>query len=406
MAAHIATRPAVQRPVPPHHPCISDRQRVVVQHPGYSGDNVLLSLLAADGNSTDAVVGVHFRTVHTACSIIANNSFHGWLSTSRVADYSPVELSDSAILPSGLYFFHVPLEGGVTTPYPTVPNFRSWSFPHGQVPAPWREAISKSRYDSPFTAPPQVIVVSRDNTCRITNYMEGKEIAHILPVMEDSWFVQQGMDRYTSIDGRSGRDLIFSDGNMTLMRADVHKSWDARRFTIVPQPAGSSPCSPALTILVTSSSQELHGLYHGLRLQEIRGIPPEYFFARFAWDIFPMLHDFLQAGRARWLAIYNNEHGTMQKECVTADVCERLSRGQVVTDNEADSVVSDETWLEPLPDSSAALGLQEAEVYSSSNRGRKRQRSDSETYEASLVSSSPKTNRGRKRRRTPEAITM
>lgn len=56
---------------------------VEVHHPGYFGENVLLRWPVLDESNDGEKRGIDYTVLHTACAIIANNKFNGFLSSSR-----------------------------------------------------------------------------------------------------------------------------------------------------------------------------------------------------------------------------------------------------------------------------------------------------------------------------------
>lgn len=174
--------PCVAPPHPlPRHGDDGDDGRppkVRIKHPGYNGPTDTLIILhtfdplpselrfpTGQGDAVDsaeASVGLHHGTVLTICAIIANKAFDVYLTcdregTRRVEQHGQPD----SILPAGTYWAQVPQPtstrteagqqdtreptsatqepavGAVTTPYPVVPDFQNWRFPHGQVPSPW-----------------------------------------------------------------------------------------------------------------------------------------------------------------------------------------------------------------------------------------------------------------------------
>jgi hypothetical protein len=220
-------------PIPEQYPKFISSPRLVVRHPGYNDDdsNELLALVATDG-STD-VPGVQYCVVHTACAIFAGNRFDGWLSLERkptVEDAIPPQ----DLLPVGIYYFHVPLDAGTAdafaditlSPYPIVPNFREWTFPHAHVPPPWKNAS----IGEPAAAIP---AKQRDSTCRLTRHRDPTESAHIIPASETEWFGMNIMDRYNFLGGvKRGQEVINGDENLILLREDVHTQWDRMCFSL------------------------------------------------------------------------------------------------------------------------------------------------------------------------------
>lgn len=113
-AANISMRPPAQSPVPKNYPSIAARRHLRVRHPAYNSSTNIIASFASTDNDGD-VYGVQFHLVHTACAVIANNRFDGWLSNSEDATTAKIRLEDNAILPAQDYFFHIvaPVGGGL-----------------------------------------------------------------------------------------------------------------------------------------------------------------------------------------------------------------------------------------------------------------------------------------------------
>ncbi|KAM0714516.1 hypothetical protein Q7P37_009811 [Cladosporium fusiforme] len=271
--------PAAQ-PVPEDYPKFTSSPRVVVHHPGYPDDdtNVLLSLVATDGSKDTP--GVQYGVVHTACAIFAGNRFDGWISATRETTKGQV-VTPQALLPVGDYYFQVPLDAGnaiefvnpVLSPYPIVPTFRDWRFPHSQTLAPWEAAPIEEPLASASAK-------ARDRTCRVTNHGEPTESAHIIPASEKDWFGINSMDGYNVWGVKRGQEVINGDENVILLREDVHTQWHRMCFSFVPK--HTSDGTWAWAVHVHKPSQEMHALYHNLMLQPLAGVRYEYLLARFA----------------------------------------------------------------------------------------------------------------------------
>jgi hypothetical protein len=93
-------------------------------------------LPTCDGAS--ATGKAHYATVHSACTIVANNRKDRWLSSARSGRLRTCADSEG-LIPAGVYFFHVDTETNVD-PYPIVPNFHAWAFLHDDLPSLWHES--------------------------------------------------------------------------------------------------------------------------------------------------------------------------------------------------------------------------------------------------------------------------
>ncbi|ORY70986.1 uncharacterized protein BCR38DRAFT_321259, partial [Pseudomassariella vexata] len=81
-------------------------RRISVRHPGYDENDVpLLSLYGFD----DAQGGLYYGLLHTACAIVADNRFDGYLSASSLPEAARLQVVNrDEILAAGEYWFHVP----------------------------------------------------------------------------------------------------------------------------------------------------------------------------------------------------------------------------------------------------------------------------------------------------------
>lgn len=298
----------------------SNNDHVIVKHPGYSNSSTLVTFAAADYN--DSGHGVHFGTVHVACAILANNRHDGWLSRSRsyTATGDRITQEHDSILPAGEYFYHVPLLDDYArpplAPYSVVPNFRAWKFPHGNIPQPWDTVLDRATIDdNAYPTDPSI----RDQTCRLTDFCMGCDYAHLIPVSEKDWFAENDLQQYFP-SSRRGRDTVDLSVNTILLRTDVHRLYDGMRWSIVPK-------SGSLVAHITQHSAELEQEYHNVPLQPLRGIVPEYLYARFAWDITPNMLGFLQAGQERYLAIRQPD-GSVKQEKFSPSECKKMAQSQ------------------------------------------------------------------------------
>jgi hypothetical protein len=311
-------------PIPERYPNFISSPRLVVRHPGYNDDdsNAMLALVATDGSTDNP--GVQYGLVHTACAIFAGNRFDGWLSLERKPTVEGA-IAPQDLLPVGIYYFHVPPDAGTAeafanitlSPYPIVPNFREWTFPHAHIPAPWKTAS----IGEPAAAIP---AKQRDSTCRVTHHREPTESAHIIPASEKEWFGMHNMDKYNLWGVKRGQEVINGDENLILLREDVHTQWDRMCFSIVPKLTDNNTWT--WTTHVHKPTQELHALYHNLQLQPLTGVRHEYLLARFAWDMFPLLQGFLQRMVQRRLKLRSRVEDVSGAHCKS--YCEGQGHGR------------------------------------------------------------------------------
>ncbi|KAM3512716.1 hypothetical protein MY11210_003669 [Beauveria gryllotalpidicola] len=178
----------------------SDLQRtpVTLRHPGYPDQHNILLILPAfdlhkkkdsdnDGSDNDGRIdfGLHHETARVACAIVANCRWDGFLSEDKASGARPVMIGPDDLLLGRSYYFHIPNRVGDTRPdgpYPIVPSFAHFQFPHQNLPPTWKA--------SSLTLPASQsnTVLARDVSCRVTSSKLGTEIAHLIPRSEDAWF--------------------------------------------------------------------------------------------------------------------------------------------------------------------------------------------------------------------------
>ncbi|KAM6492425.1 hypothetical protein JOM56_012149 [Amanita muscaria] len=168
---------------------------------------------------TPATYGVHHETALTACFIIACNEL-GFLSTS--ADRSDVNawvsLEHHQFLTSRKYYYHLATQ-------PPNPNycictkFACWSFPHDhflQLQSWGFRGETTGNYWSIISER----IKQRDPGCRVTDWVDNKTTAYIVPANELKWMRSQNMELYTA-----SPDAAFMDRdprNLFALRWDIH----------------------------------------------------------------------------------------------------------------------------------------------------------------------------------------
>lgn len=293
-----------------------------LRHPGYPSPNILFTIVASDGKNRDHV---HHTTVWVACSVILNNRTDHWLSLSRTG--VPQATADAdGFLPAGDYFLHAPcVDPDTTGMYSIVPNFRSWQFPHDDLPDLWHEASTDDKQLAaeegfPFEA------IAIEN-CRITERALAAQDAHIIPKEEKPWFASNEMEQYGTLSTRSGDSVADTLSNIIRLRSDAHYLWDKSDFSIVPRRNDHSVGGASWYTQVLNDGEELHKHWHGVKLQSLAGRPLQYLFARFAFDVFPRLHTFLHAGRERALIVCRPD-GTVETQKYSGSECRRFTENQ------------------------------------------------------------------------------
>ncbi|KAF2453895.1 hypothetical protein BDY21DRAFT_354445 [Lineolata rhizophorae] len=282
---------------------------ILFLHPGYSPPlNVLFSLPCADRVSESGVYGVHHRTALTACQIIANNAFTGFLAVDAKGESRIDEtIGPDEILTGREYFFVV--EGDVR--YPVVPSFRDWEFPHHRVPDFW-----------PHIPPAESLY---NDVCLVTKFPWAVTKSHIVPSIEKDWFNTNCMWRYSNSIVPDIDDVK----NILLLKMDLHFCFDRFMFTFVPKPRASGTSSHkeateealSYTLHVLAGDQALFAsLHHDIQLPHLRSVAAEYLFARFALAIFIGIKPFVNAGYKRRIARFMVVKDSGGPEMVVEDI--------------------------------------------------------------------------------------
>ncbi|KAI0839976.1 hypothetical protein F5Y06DRAFT_19597 [Hypoxylon sp. FL0890] len=284
---------AAIQPLVPHHSGVPPQYKTApllqIFHPFYSNKfKPLMQFLALDSG------GIDYDLAYYACCLLVGNAWtrpealQPYFSLTRKYDESKrIIRPDNGILPANKYYFHDPQYASDQGPYPIIPSFAHWSFPHGNLPLPWRNLpIAEYNTSTNTTTPSSAreATIQRDQCCRITQAICGVEKAHIIPSAEDPWFTSNDMGRYVSVlDTPNPIDDL---RNAFLLRVDVHRIFDLKGFLIFPK------LRDGRRVLVTHvlhslprTLHEMDALFHNRLCHQLYGVAPEFLFARFAWAI-------------------------------------------------------------------------------------------------------------------------
>jgi len=331
--------------------------RVEIRHPGYAVPNILFSLPASDGNNRDRA---HYSTILAASAVLTGEQSGTWLSQSSAGE-SRTQPDADGLISAGEYFLHV-FQSDLSDnhPYAINANFRAWQFPRGPLPSLWQRATeTATAVESNFT-----LDLLANESCRITDRRLACENAHIIPTSEKAWFARNEMDRYGRLSGRSGEAVADSSSNQMRLTRDAHWLWDNLHFSVVPREDRENEDQLAWFTHMLVEGEELYTRWHCRRLEPLLGRAPQYLFARFASDIFPKLHAFLQAGQPRYLRVRQLD-GNVQARMYSAEECRQFTVGQgrnrsasptkrarIQADSVVDELHSDESFDEYKIDTS------------------------------------------------------
>jgi hypothetical protein len=249
--------------------------------------------------------------------------------------------------------------------YAVTPTFKHWCFPHGNLPPSWREISSFKQTSRP----------NNDSHCRVTQFEDGVEDAHLVPSAERQWF-NNNMAVY--VDSTKADKLKDPDNSIRL-RSDIHTVFDAKRFAIVPLEGRL-----VVYCMNTKIGSQVHRLYHGVELHRVRdsGFLSQFLFARFAYTVFELLRGFLEVNASRKLRIrVDNE---TKVEMCSPERCWRFAQ-DTAYQGKSRSVSPKKR---PHPDTESAADSEDDED-EAERRGRKRSRGDeTESFSTSVLSSS------------------
>ncbi|GAP91598.1 hypothetical protein SAMD00023353_6400550 [Rosellinia necatrix] len=290
-AATVITHESYPRPVATG---FDGKDEIKFHHPGYPPPHDFLFMLPRLDRSSGSLKGVHYGTALTACQIIANNAFDGYLATDREGrDRVDSNLDfDHLLTKSDYWFFVAPVPQSLNPyPYPVVPSFRDWAFPHQRIP----------RWVRPERTTDSDTVGHR---CIITRTAGFINQAYLIPAADKKWFGMNVMFQY----GNSGH--VNQRHNKVALRHDLRLAFDTHLFAIVPK---NNDYVVHQLHAAETSTREFASAYHNYKVAQ-QDVIPEFLFARFARAILMLIKPFIaQAPINRYVsrlrAVDNNETG-------------------------------------------------------------------------------------------------
>ncbi|KAK9477690.1 hypothetical protein V1514DRAFT_320817 [Lipomyces japonicus] len=177
------------------------RNCVYIHHPGCDEKTDLLFRLYAPDYISG---GIHFSLLMDACAIFANNRNDGWLATDR-GGLNRVKPQPEDVLASGHYWYHLPRKGRQSAKWPVVTCFEDWKFP-SVMPSLWAKVPEPDHF-----------------------YIH---VAHIITPAESEWFFRNRMSRWNYDYLLPAESLLEDQGNLMLLRSDVHAAFDNHAFVL------------------------------------------------------------------------------------------------------------------------------------------------------------------------------
>ena len=344
---------------------------VRIRHPDYNdAENTLLCMRGFDDG------GLDYDTTLAACSIVTGNTSTGFFTTLEQR-LERVARPDDGVLRGTDYFFQLPDIDTASRPYPIIPRFEDWSFPHGALPSPWNE-YNKAIHEA-------------TTACRITDATWGVQKAHVVPDQVSAWWDREQLDQYVLTERFTQRP-IDAAANLMPMRSDLHTVFDAKAFAIVPKRDSRSTdtargdLSLVVHIINPIPDPYFQQTFHNRKVLPLR-CSIQCLFARFAWTVFSpnVMSQFLtRCITRRKLLVRDPETGALTVEerniSQLRDLLE-TSRSRSASPRkrkvpgEADSDVSITEYDTPFSDVSGnSQGDSEWPTEASTSRGRSRKR--------------------------------
>jgi hypothetical protein len=301
-----------------------------VRHPHYPDCNTLVKLPALDEGDT-----VDYNVALIICGIISDNSWStGWFARSADGSNMCERCVPLAAAGGDVFYFvnhqscksqrrficnsHAPLTSLSADKYPVYVSWDHWRLPGSDADLPF--AFSTLPIEPP---PPSLRnggymedLKGRDQSCRVSGIIDFCEQAHLVPASEREW--------WDSNMGDSSDLEIQSALNGILLRADLHRSFDAGTWVPMVKEGGR------LVIYVVRTadvSNQFAALWHNTEMQILVGVDRRCLFARVAWAVLSLHHEFLAIRRLASDNLLVRMKGGELKE-MTPEVFKQFSRSR------------------------------------------------------------------------------
>ena len=159
-------------------------------------------------------------------------------------------------------------------------------------------------------------VKGRDQSCRASGIIDFCEQAHLVPASEMEW--------WDSNIGESSDLEIQSALNGILLRVDMHRSFDTGTWVPMVTEEGRLVMYVVRTAYVSNQFVEL---WHTTEMQKLIGVDRRCLFARVAWAVLSLYHEFLAIRRlARDNLLVRMKGGELKE--MAPDVFKQFSRSR------------------------------------------------------------------------------
>jgi HNH endonuclease len=269
---------------------------LIIRHPHYANYNTLVKLPALDERDV-----VDYNVALIICGIISDNSWNsGWFARSKdgtnvcepgvplTADVDVFYFVNNQMCMFSYHCCSAPLTIFPTDKYPVYISWDHWRLPSSHVDLP--SAFSTLSIDPPSPSLRNggymEDLKSRDQSCRVSGIIDFCEQAHLVPAGEREW--------WDSNMGESSDLEIQSALNGMLLRTDLHRSFDTGTWVPMVREGGELVLYVIRTAEVSNQFVEL---WHNREMQRLVGIDRRCLFARVAWAVLSLHHEFLAIRR-------------------------------------------------------------------------------------------------------------
>jgi HNH endonuclease len=130
-----------------------------------------------------------------------------------------------------------------------------------------------------------------------------------------NWFLSNTMSQYNVNSSLDPGNLMNDHTNAVLLRSDLHSAFDERQFAFFPKN------SQGYTVHMLEPTLDIGPLYHNTLLHSVIDCAVQFFYARFAWAIFPSLAAFLSKPSVKRIVISvrNDGDGTSREAVEVTD---------------------------------------------------------------------------------------
>ncbi|KAF8241798.1 hypothetical protein K440DRAFT_568058, partial [Wilcoxina mikolae CBS 423.85] len=129
--------------------------------------------------------------------------------------------------------------------------------------------------------------------CKISDYADEPENAHMVPKEEATWYCANTMSVYATNQQMSESNPTTDTANLLSLQKDLHSAFDRSIFVFVPKGA-------AFYVHLLVRTPDFCPIYHNREVSGLTtAVSPQFLFARFAWAIFPFAKAFIKRSGTR-----------------------------------------------------------------------------------------------------------